>query len=107
MVGAGCPFGKFPSFLRAFTLIRPQGLGFLFTTAINQLVAQALVLPRNEPAGLHPYAAHVIQLWPCAREPLAWPPEAQLTEDELVRLSEFAAGFAVTMSDPPPRMPID
>jgi hypothetical protein len=93
--------------LGAFTLIRPEGRGFLATMSVNHFVAQAMVLPPAEPVGSHPMPDHVVQLWPPRPEALDWPPRTHLSDpDELERFGTIVAGGPVQTSNPPPQVPL-
>lgn len=100
-------FPEYHATLGAFTLIRPQGRGFLATIGINHFVAQALVLPASEPVGAHPMASHVVLLWPPPLAPVDWPPPVLLqTPAELESFGRIIAGEALHVTEPPPRVPL-
>jgi hypothetical protein len=94
--------------LGAFTLVRPQGRGYLGTIGINHLVAQVMVLPAEEADGTHPMPKHVVPLWPPTAEPTTWPPLEALHDDNaLEQFGRIVAGVPMKMESPPPQVPLD
>jgi hypothetical protein len=90
-----------------FTLIRPEGRGYLGTIALNHFVAQVIVLPKGESEGRHPANDGVAALWPPTRAPVSWPPLRQLADtNELSDFARVLAAFPVQMDSPPPRIPL-
>jgi hypothetical protein len=93
------------------TLVRPGGLGYVFTAALDRFVVQALVLPNDEAPDMHPYEPSIVQcLWPLnasrRRQP-TWPLGTPLSEQDLEYFTIWpGAAGPVKMHDPPPAIPL-
>jgi hypothetical protein len=90
-----------------FTLMRPEGRGYLGTIGVNHFVAQVMVLPPAEPVGTHPSEGQVVNLWPPSDVPLGWPPSRPLeTAADLDAFGRVVAGVPVVDDSPPPQVPL-
>lgn len=89
------------------TLIRPSGLGYVFTAILDQLAIQALVLPIDETSHTHPMEPEIVQpLWPMPTTRIAWPEVRALRGHELAAFSDWVAGAPLSVENPPCPMPV-
>ena len=96
--------------LGPWALVRPTGLGYMFTIVLDQFVAQALVLPREEDALTHPLEPRVVrQLWPIRMDAnkIAWPEgTVPIPETSLDDFASWAAGVPMSAEDAPASIPL-
>jgi hypothetical protein len=100
------PIEQHRAWVQPMTLLRPSGRGYCFTTVLDRLVMQALVLPAEEQHLKHPLERHLVPLWPNPAGPFVFPPPTPLTDAEIQQLAHVAGDRPVTSEAPPPPVPL-